>query len=84
MLTEYVQAAMRRAKFKDLGDDEGYFGRLTGFRGVWANAKNLNACRDELREGLESWMLVRVRLGLSLPVVDGINLNAKKPRRKVA
>ena len=84
MLTEYVQAAMRRAKFKDLGEGEGYFGRITGFRGVWANASSLNTCRTELREVLESWMLVRVRLGLSLPVIDGINLNLKKQRRKVA
>ncbi len=84
MLTEYVEAAMKRAKYKILDDDEGFFGEIPGFRGVWSNAPTLEACRDELREVLESWMLVRVRLGLDLPVVKGINLNKPKRKQKVA
>ena len=85
MLTEYVDAAMRKAKYKLLNDREGFLGRIPGFRGVWANAPLLEACRQELREVLEAWILVRVRHGLDLPVVGGINLNQRRPRkRKVA
>jgi hypothetical protein len=42
---------------------------------VWANADTLEACRDELQEVLEDWILIGVRLGHTLPVIDGISLN---------
>jgi predicted RNase H-like HicB family nuclease len=84
MLTEYVEAAMARAKYKILADDEGFFGEIPGFRGVWSNADKLEACRKELRGVLEDWILVSVRLGKSLPVVRGINLNVRKARKRKA
>ena len=52
---------------------------------MWANHERLEACREELREVLEGWILLSVRLGKPLPIVGGINLNQRKPRkRKVA
>lgn len=47
MLTDYVQAAMRRATYEIL-DDGTYYGEIPGFQGVYANAKTLEACREEL------------------------------------
>ena len=85
MLTEYIEAAMRKAQYKLLNDEEGYFGRIPGFRGLWANAPTKRQCRKELRSTLESWIVVSLRLDLPMPVVAGINLNLRKPRtRKVA
>jgi len=85
MLTEYVRAAMRRAKYKKLDEGGGFLGRIPGFRGVLANADTLKACREGLRSVLEDWIIVGVRLGHSLPIVDGITLNPRKTRkRKVA
>jgi predicted RNase H-like HicB family nuclease len=85
MLIEYVDAAMRQARYKILPDGEGFFGEIRGFKGVWANTNTLETCRDELREALEDWIVVRLRNGLTLPVVSGINLNQRRPRKhKVA
>jgi predicted RNase H-like HicB family nuclease len=85
MLTDYVEAAMRQAKYKILRGGEGFFGEIPGCKGVWANADTLEQCREELREVLEDWMLVRVRHGLKLPVIAGLDLNERKERkRKVA
>jgi predicted RNase H-like HicB family nuclease len=85
MLTEYVNAAMRKARYKILKEDEGFFGEIRAFKGTWANAGTLEGCRDELREVLEDWILVRLRRGLSLPVVGGINLNQRRNKsQKVA
>ena len=50
MLTEYIQAAMRRAKYKLIDEEEGFFGEISECPGVWADAPSLEACRDELRE----------------------------------
>jgi predicted RNase H-like HicB family nuclease len=62
MLTDYVRAAMGRAKYRIL-EDEWYFGEIPGLQGVWANAKSLAGCRDELREVLEDWLIVKLRDG---------------------
>lgn len=74
MLTAYIQAAMNRAKYEILTEERSYYGEIDGFQGVWANAETLEACRRELQEVLEDWILVRVADGLALPVVDGIEL----------
>jgi predicted RNase H-like HicB family nuclease len=75
MLTPYIAAAMRHATYEILPDDGTYYGEIPGFQGVWANADTLEACRDELQEVLEDWILIGVRLGHTLPVIDGISLN---------
>jgi predicted RNase H-like HicB family nuclease len=86
MLTDYIDAAMRKAKYKMLGTSEGFFGEIAGFNGLWASAKSLEACRDELRSVLESWLIIKLRHNDDdLPIVEGINLNPKTHKRnKVA
>jgi len=74
MLTEYIEAAMKRAKYEILPDDNTYYGYIPGFDGVYANADNLETCRGELREVLEGWTLLSISRHLPLPVVDGIEL----------
>ena len=68
MLTRYIQSAMRRAKYEILPDDHTFYGEIPGFAGVYANAATLEACRDELAEVLEEWILFRVSKNLPLPV----------------
>lgn len=69
MLTEYIQAALRGAKYEILPEDQTFYGNIPGFQGVWANADTLEACREELCEVLEDWIVLGLRLGHSLPVV---------------
>lgn len=78
MLTNYIQTAMRHATYEILSDDNTYYGEIAGFQGVWANASTLEACREELQSVLEDWILVRVADHLSLPIVEGINLNPQQ------
>jgi len=78
MLTGYIRASMRQAKYEILPDDGTFYGEIPGFDGVYANADALEACRDELEEVLEEWILFRVSRNLSLPIVDGIELAIKE------
>jgi predicted RNase H-like HicB family nuclease len=78
MLTTYIRAALRRAKYEILSDDGTFYGEIPGFQGVYANADTLEACRDELEAVLEGWILFRVSRNLALPVVDNIDLSIKK------
>jgi predicted RNase H-like HicB family nuclease len=78
MLTTYIRAAMRQAKYEILLDDGTFYGEIPGFDGIYANADALEACREELEEVLEEWIFFRVSRNLPLPVVEGIELTIKK------
>ena len=73
MLIAYIQNAMRLAKYEILKEGQ-YYGEIPGFQGVWAQADNLEACREELQSALEDWLVLGLRLGHTLPVVAGIHL----------
>ena len=77
MLTAYLKAAMKKAKYEILQDDNTFYGEIPGFDGVYANADTLEACRDELEEVLEEWILFRVSRNLPLPQVNGIELKIR-------
>jgi len=59
MLMNYIRAAMRRARYEILSDDGAFYGEIPGFDGVYANTDTLEACREELEEVLEEWILFR-------------------------
>ena len=73
MLTDYIKAALKRAHYEILPDDGSFYGEIDGIAGVYADANTLEACRDELAEVLEEWILLRVARHLDLPVVDGMS-----------
>ena len=84
MITDYIQAAMAKAKYEILDDDGSYYGHIPGLKGVWSNAKSLEMCRQELQEVLEGWILVGIRFGDKLPVIKGRRLKIpRKPSRAV-
>lgn len=76
MLTEYIKAAMKQATYEVFqdGTDDAFFGSIPDCQGAWASAQTLEACRDELQEVLEGWIILGLRLGQTLPVINGINL----------
>ena len=78
MLTEYIDAAMREAKYKILDDNEGFWGEIPGLQGVWANADTLEECRDELQSVLEGWIILGLQLNHSLPEVNGLTIEPFK------
>ena len=78
MLTNYINAALRNAHYEILPDDQSYYGDIANFDGVYANAETLEACREELAEVLEEWILFRVSRSLPLPVIDGLELKVRE------
>jgi len=78
MLTDYVRSAMHQARYEILPDDGTFYGEIPGFDGVYANADTLEACRDELEQVLEEWILFRVSKHLPLPVVNEIELTVRE------
>ena len=78
MLTQYLQAAMRKARYELLDEGEGYYGEIPGFRGVYSNANTLEECRDLLQEVLEEWVFLSIADRTPLPRVSGIKLKLSR------
>ncbi len=60
MLSEFIKKQLKKATYERL-EDGSYYGEIPGLRGVWADAKNLEDCRKELREVLEGWLVLKLR-----------------------
>ncbi len=78
MLTDYIREAMRLAHY-ELTENERFFATIPPLEGLWAEGVTLEACREELQSTLEDWLMLGFRLGHEIPVVAGIDLNAKAP-----
>ena len=74
ILSEYLDRAMAQAEYDKL-EDGSFSGRIPPCKGVVAFGGTLRACEDELRSTLEDWLLLGLKLGHTLPVMDGIDLN---------
>ena len=76
MIVRYVQSALRHARYKKL-DDGTWFAEIPGFDGVLANATTVEECQSELEEVLGEWLVLKIRDGDPLPVVDGLELSTR-------
>ena len=47
-------------------------------QGVWANAKTLEACREELESVLEGWVVLSIADLSPIPDIDGKRLEIRE------
>ena len=73
MLSRYLAAAMSHATY-ELLDDGTFYGEVPPLAGVYANANTLEACREELAEVLEGWVLLGVSMRHPIPPIDGVEI----------
>ena len=66
MLTEFITKQLKKAQYKLLKDGT-YFGEIPRLKGVWANKKSLEDCREQLRSALEDWVLFKLKDGDAIP-----------------
>ena len=76
LLTDYISSALASAEYDEL-DDASFVGRIPECKGVIAFGASLSECENELRATLEGWILLGLKMGHDLPVINGINLNGK-------
>jgi len=72
---------MSRAVYDQL-EDKTYCGRIPECPGTIAFGRTLYECQNELKSVLEGWLLVKIRHGDHLPIIDGVNLNKGMPTLK--
>ncbi len=74
MITEYIEAALSKARYEIIEDEEPYYGEVPGLEGVWATGKTLEECRKNLREVIDGWLIVRLRKGLQIPPIGAYKI----------
>ena len=82
IFTGYIESALLHAEYEKLEDDT-YSGRIPLCKGVIAFGKTLKECEKELQSTLEDWILVGLKLGHYIPVIDEYDLN-KEPHESMA
>ena len=78
MLTSYIRAAMRQARYEIVEDDGSFYGEIPSISGVWANAETLEGCREELESVLEGWVLLSIADHSPIPEIDGNRLEIRE------
>ncbi len=78
MLTSYIRAAMRQARYETVEDDGSFYAEIPAIPGVWANANTLEACREQLESVLEGWLLVSIAGHSPIPDIDGNHLEVRE------
>ena len=70
MIREYIGAALERAHYEIIEDDEPFYGEVSELQGVWSTGETLEACRNRLAEVVEGWVLVSLSRNLEVPLLE--------------
>lgn len=82
MLLAYIQAALERAHYELIEDEEPYYGEVSELDGVWASGKTLEDCRRSLAEAIEDWLLFSIAKALPIPALG--NISIRVPEKSAA
>lgn len=74
MICEYIEAAMKRAKYEMIEDAEPFYGEVSELQGVWATGKTLEECRENLAEVVEEWVLIKLTRKMNIPPLGEVKI----------
>jgi len=69
---------MNHAVYEILSEDGVYYGEIPDCNGVYATADTLEACRRELKEVLEGWIVFRLHCNLPIPPIDDVEIRVQE------
>jgi hypothetical protein len=74
LLVQYVNTALIDAQYERC--DYGMLAYIPEFDGLWVLEDTRQRAEEELLIALEHWLISSFHRGLSIPVVDGLDLKA--------
>lgn len=83
MIIEYINEALKKAKYEIINDEEPYYGEIPEIKGVWATGKSLEECRQQLRETLDEWLILSFKKNLPIPDIRGWQIFPGNSGRKL-
>ena len=78
MIREYIETALRHARYELIDDKEPYYGEVPELQGVWATANSLEECRQNLADVIDGWILIRLSRGLPIPPIGQVRIRFPK------
>jgi predicted RNase H-like HicB family nuclease len=79
MLLDYLSAALERAAYEKIEDEEPYYGEIPEIQGVWATGRTLEECRRKLMQALEDWVFFSIYRGDSIPRLGEFFIELPRP-----
>jgi len=74
MVVEYIEEALKRAKYEIIDDEEPYYGEIEELQGVWATGKTLEECRNNLKNVIEGWILLSIKKNIPIPKLGSVEI----------
>lgn len=74
MFCEYIQAAMSRAVYEVIDDEQPYYGEVPELKSVWAAGKTEAEYRENLRLAIKDWIALSLRFDLPIPAIGGYKI----------
>ena len=74
MIREYIEIALKHARYEMIEDEDPFYGEVAELQGVWASGKTLEECRERLEDIIDGWILVRLSRGLPIPEIGGVQI----------
>jgi len=78
MIIEYIEEALKKARYEIIKDEEPYYGEVKELPGVWATGKTLEECRENLREVIEDWIIISLKKNLPIPKLGNYEIKEIK------
>ena len=64
-----LDKVMESAVYSVIEEDQTFFGEIPTLKGLWACKPTLEECCQDLREALNDWVALRLKLGLEIPTI---------------
>jgi predicted RNase H-like HicB family nuclease len=77
VILKYIERALERATYEPI-EHGSFCATVKGLRGVIATGASIEACRQNLAEVVEEWVLVRVANQLPVPRLGGFTVRIRR------
>ena len=74
MIPEYIERSLAHARYELINDEEPWYGEIPELEGVYATGKTFEACQASLKDVVNGWIIVRLRKGLLIPLIDNCTI----------
>jgi predicted RNase H-like HicB family nuclease len=72
LLEDYIDAALRTARFEKIDSGTKVYAELRDFPGAWADGKTREEATKTLRQVLKGWIELQLERGQPLPRLKGV------------
>jgi predicted RNase H-like HicB family nuclease len=72
LLDDYIEAALKTARFEKIDKGTRVYAGLPQFRGAWADGKTRDEAAKTLRQVLKGWIELQLERGQPLPRLKGV------------